>query len=141
MIVAVSTSHPALYIFEGRRQVLICEIPLPPRTPALHVKFVPSNPDLLVVADRNKDMKVWEWRSRQVYKTFAKEHEKVVRAMEVFSTDGDEDRIVTMSSDQSIRIWIVDQQNTKSIASVLSNSLLTALIVIPSVRHDVISHQ
>lgn len=92
VIVAVATSVPSLHLYEARHQARICDLPLPPRTPALFVKFVKDAPDCLIVADKAKEMRLWKWRERRVIKQWSREHEKVLRSLDTAPNEEGEEQ-------------------------------------------------
>ncbi|KAJ1344066.1 hypothetical protein BSLG_001206 [Batrachochytrium salamandrivorans] len=87
--------------------------------------FHPSFPELLLSADMEFDVKLWNWREGKVVRWWRKHHSRVINR--ISSIPGDDTRAASCSGDQSLKIWNIHAEKPQS-SSIHSNEPITSFV-------------
>ncbi|KAL2918528.1 hypothetical protein HK105_201929 [Polyrhizophydium stewartii] len=87
------------------------------------ILFHPSFPELLLTADMEFDVKLWNWREGRVVRWWRKHHTRII--FRLAWIPGDETRAASCSGDQSLKFWNIHAEKPQS-SSIHANEPITS---------------
>lgn len=89
----------------------------------LTLSFHPVWEEILLSSDMEFDVKLWNWRTGKLLKVWKKHHTRIIHKTDFIP--GNYEKAVSCSSDQSIKIWNVTNDDSK-VTSIHSNEPFTS---------------
>ncbi|KAJ3012046.1 hypothetical protein HKX48_006515 [Thoreauomyces humboldtii] len=146
VIAATAGSHDRsdrrISLWDVRRGTLLAHLDNATSKPITCLAFHPDDPRLLLSADMEFDVKLWEWRSGTLLRSWKKMHTRIIfRTAFVPSSAGAaapgslavaSDRAATCSGDQSIKIFALNEDDLTPTSSVHANEPFTSFIFVGS---------
>ncbi|KAJ3415221.1 hypothetical protein HDV05_005361 [Chytridiales sp. JEL 0842] len=112
-------------LWDVRNGRLITQLDNGTHKPVLRLTFHPTKPNLLMTADMEFDVKLWDWEEGVVVRTWKKMHTRIIWKMTFIP--GREDKAASCSGDQSLKMW--DTSIDKSaVGSVHANEPFTSFV-------------
>ncbi|KAI9144321.1 WD40-repeat-containing domain protein [Paraphysoderma sedebokerense] len=87
--------------------------------PVTHLLFHPTIEHYLISADMEFDIKLWNWKSGELIRGWKKWHSRIVNKIGVIP--GSEERLVSCSSDNTIKVWNLSDTNVRTCTSLHAN--------------------
>lgn len=95
--------------------------------PVTTLRFHPIQSHLLVSADLEFDLKVWDWREGSMMVHWKKHHSRVIHKVDF--VPGEEFRLVSCSSDNTLKIKAMsDEGSGSSVQSIHANEPITSFV-------------
>ncbi|KAJ3037145.1 hypothetical protein HDV00_002027 [Rhizophlyctis rosea] len=112
-------------IFDVRSGTLLTQLDNGTSKAILQLAFHPTRPELLLSADMEFDVKLWDWRKGVLVRVWRKHHTRIVNR--VCWVAGSEVRAASCSTDQSVKIWDTTLDKP-AISSVHANEPFTSFV-------------
>ncbi|KAI8815944.1 uncharacterized protein EV422DRAFT_336670 [Fimicolochytrium jonesii] len=133
IVAATAGSHDRsdkrISIWDARTGSLLTQLENGTSKPVTCLVFHPESPYLLLSADMEFDVKLWDWRTGTVLRTWKKLHTRIIFRVSVVP-GGDYDRAATCSGDQSIKIFSIEETNGAVESSVHANEPFTSFVFV-----------
>ncbi|TPX66090.1 hypothetical protein SpCBS45565_g04738 [Spizellomyces sp. 'palustris'] len=113
-------------IWDVRSGTLLTQLDNGTSKPVTCLAFHPDDPSLLVSADMEFDVKLWDWRSGACVRLWRKFHTRIVFKAAI--VPGGDNRAATCSGDQSIKLFSLDTTSPTSVSSVHANEPFTSFV-------------
>ncbi|KAJ3326102.1 hypothetical protein HDU76_013013 [Blyttiomyces sp. JEL0837] len=118
-------SDKKISLWDVRSGNLLGQIDNGTHKPIVSITFHPEKPNLLLTADMEFDVKLWDWETGALVRCWKKHHTRVI--WKIAFVPGCNDKAASCSGDQSIKIWDTSQDRP-SVSSVHANEPFTSFV-------------
>ncbi|KAJ8324568.1 hypothetical protein O5D80_006813 [Batrachochytrium dendrobatidis] len=93
--------------------------------PVTSLLFHPGFPELLLSADMEFDVKLWNWKEGKIIRWWRKHHSRIIN--QISWIPGDDTRAASCSGDQSLKFWNIHAEKPHS-GSIHANEPITSFV-------------
>ncbi|KAJ3254020.1 protein with putative role during mitosis [Boothiomyces macroporosus] len=115
IIAATAGSDKTIIIWDVGENTILNTLQNNTVKPIVCLNFHPSFDELLVSADMEFDVKLWNWKEGNVIRWWKKHHTRIIN--QIGYIPGDDTRAISCSGDQSLKIWNIhsDRSNRSGV--------------------------
>ncbi|KAI8898303.1 WD40-repeat-containing domain protein [Globomyces pollinis-pini] len=126
IIAATSSDEKGISIWDIQKNNLIHILNNNSIKPIVCLAFHPAYPELLLAADMEFDVKLWNWKDQSLVRWWKKHHSRII--YQIGYIPGDDTRAITCSGDQSLKIWNIHSDKTHR-GSLHANEPITSFVL------------
>ncbi|KAJ3320768.1 protein with putative role during mitosis [Boothiomyces sp. JEL0866] len=125
IIAATAGSDKTIIIWDVGENTILNTLQNNTVKPIVCLNFHPSFDELLVSADMEFDVKLWNWKEENVIRWWKKHHTRIIN--QIGYIPGDDTRAISCSGDQSLKIWNIHSDRSNR-SGVHANEPITSFV-------------